>query len=54
MAMTRSDVKERKRPESSDERKAARQHMEVLLDAALAETFPASDPVAISPPSSRD
>jgi len=32
----------------------ARDHVEDLLDEALAQTFPASDPIAVSPPARRD
>jgi hypothetical protein len=45
--------KPRKRPRSPKEQKAAadKRHREELLDEALDETFPASDPVAMIEPS---
>jgi hypothetical protein len=41
--------KTEKDPVPSGDR-TARRHIEKLLDEALAETFPASDPVAVTPP----
>ena len=32
----------------------ASEHIEELLDEALAQTFPASDPIAVSPPAARE
>jgi len=49
-----SDLPQRRRasdPRERDER-AARAHVDALLDAALADTFPASDPVALLVPAS--
>jgi hypothetical protein len=36
--------------ESASSRQTAAEHLERLLDSALEETFPASDPVAVSMP----
>jgi len=33
--------------------RSASEHVEELLDEALAQTFPASDPIAVSPPEHR-
>jgi hypothetical protein len=48
--MARTDD-DRRRPSDEDEaRRARHRHIDALLDAALVETFPASDPVSISSP----
>lgn len=39
---------EKKPPAAPDGHQAERDHMDALLDEALSETFPASDPVAIT------
>jgi len=41
--------RQRRAPDSRDER-AAQAHLDALLDDALADTFPASDPVALLAP----
>jgi hypothetical protein len=41
-------VPRRSPPQSPDDGRAEREHLDALLDDALRNTFPASDPVAIS------
>ena len=49
MSKPRNDIPPRAPEVDPDERRRYKQHLDRRLDEALEETFPASDPIAVTP-----